>query len=55
MPRYENPYRVLSTLPPVDVHRGLEAVADRLSGWLLTLSELASAPLTQQTVRVVAE
>jgi hypothetical protein len=41
------------------VHEGTAnaqtSVAKLTSGWFLTLSELASTTLTQQTVRVVAE
>ena len=55
MPRYGSSHCGQSTTMPVALPSVRATVAKPLSGWFLTLSELASAPLTQQTVRVVAE
>ena len=55
MPRYGLSHCGHSATPRADIRRGPSTAAHPLSGWFLTMSELASAPLTQQTVRVVAE
>jgi hypothetical protein len=55
MPRYGTSDREHPTSLGVVLCHGRATAAIPLSGWFLTLSELASAPLTQQTVRVVAE